>query len=180
MARGWCVWIEHCIFIGRQIRPIPGSQEWLWLRKTKREHMATPEGVARTVAKWGETATTAGFTVLPNHLLALNQFLPEGERITPTEMVVLLQILLAWWDPQKLPFPSKSTIARRAGLSPRQVQRAIAALEGKGLISRIARFSKASARSSNEYDVGGVSRIVRKYADANPAAFKRLKQEGPE
>jgi hypothetical protein len=90
-------------------------------------------------------------------------------------MVVLLQILLAWWDPSKLPFPSKATIARRAGLSPRQVQRSLTSLEAKEFISRVARFNNSSARSSNEYDVGGVARAVRKYADAYPTAFRRPK-----
>src|SRR5687767_5772113 len=91
------------------------------------------DGVARTQQKWGEAATAAGFTVLPNHLLSINQFLSVDRQITPTEMVVLLQVLSAWWSADKLPFPSKTTIARRAGLSPRQVQRALSGLEGKAL-----------------------------------------------
>ncbi len=133
----------------------------------------TMDGVARTQQKWGSAATTAGFTVLPNHLLALNQFLPPDEQVSPTEMVVLLQILTAWWSADKLPFPSKTTIGRRAGLSPRQVQRALSSLETKGYIARIARFSANRARSSNEYDLSGIVSRVKRISEANPEAFKR-------
>jgi hypothetical protein len=137
------------------------------------------EGVARTVEKWGPEATSAGFTVLPNHLLAINQFVPKDAQLSPTEMLVLLQIVASWWSADRLPFPSKATIATRSGLSPRQVQRALSALETKGVINRRARFGVNRARSSNEYDLTGLVESVRKAATAHPTAFRRRARVEP-
>jgi hypothetical protein len=123
--------------------------------------------------KWGEAAIAAGFTVLPNHLIAINQFLEDDKRISPTEMLVALQILTSWWAVDKMPFPSKTTIAKRAALSPRQVQRALAALEDKGYIKRITRMTSNRARISNQFDVSGLASAVAAIASKHPAAFKK-------
>lgn len=138
------------------------------------------DGVARTQQKWGEAATAAGFTVLPNHLLSINQFVGDARQISPTEMVVLLQLLAAWWSADKMPFPSKATIGKRAGLSPRQVQRALSSLEAKEYLKRKARFGSNKGRASNEYDVSGVAEVVRRLGDAYPEAFKRRATEQAE
>jgi len=100
-------------------------------------------------------------------------------QVSPTEMVVLLQILAAWWSVDRLPFPSKSTIGRRAGLSPRQVQRALSSLEEKQFLARVARYSSNRARSSNEYDISGLVNLVRKLGEAYPDAFKRKSEVNP-
>lgn len=129
---------------------------------------------ARTMSrKWGSDVVSAGFTSLPNHLLSINQFVPKENHLTPTELLTLFQILSAWWDADRLPFPSKATIARRLGLSPRQVQRALNGLEEKGYISRVARFYQNRGRASNSYDLSKVVALVRTLAAQNPDAFKR-------
>ena len=133
----------------------------------------TPETGLRSREKWGATAITAGFTVIPNHLLAINQFLPEDDRLSPTEMVVLLQLIATWWTPDRLPFPSKATLAKRTGLSARQVQRAVQGLERKGFLKRISRFAGTRGRTSNAYDLQGTVKAVREVAGQNPTAFKR-------
>ena len=123
--------------------------------------------------KWGSEVAKAGFTALPNHLLSINQFLPSNEQISPTEMLILLQVLSAWWSADKMPFPSKATIGKRAGLSPRQVQRALSSLEQKGLIRKLMRVHENRARASNAYDVTGLVRQVRNLAVHHPKAFRR-------
>lgn len=135
------------------------------------------DGLTSGKTKWGEEAIKAGFTLVPNHLLAFNQFEPnEEKRISPTEMLVALQILASWWAADKLPFPSKTTIAARAGLSPRQVQRALGSLDEKGYIKRISRFTTNRARTSNQFDVSGLVDAVKQAAVNNPHAFKRQVQ----
>lgn len=132
------------------------------------------DGVTISQDKWGQSAIGAGFTVVPNHLIALNQFVTEERRISPTEMIVILQLLAAWWSKDRLPFPSKATIAARAGLSSRQVQRALTSLEQKKYLERITRFSTNKARTSNEFKLDGLVEAVKHAADNQPAAFKRL------
>jgi predicted transcriptional regulator len=129
---------------------------------------------ARTMSrKWGSDVASAGFTSLPNHLLSINQFVRKENRLTPTELLTLFQILSAWWHADRLPFPSKATIAKRLGLSPRQVQRALNGLEEKGYITRVARFYQNKGRASNSYDLSKIVALVQVVAGENPDAFKR-------
>src|ERR1700730_7740037 len=81
--------------------------------------------------KWGETAR-AGFQVVPDMLLKKMHLLD----INPTELTVLLNVLMHWWYREKKPFPRTTTIARRMGSKLRTVQNALASLEEKKLIER--------------------------------------------
>lgn len=81
--------------------------------------------------KYGEAAV-AGFQAVPD-LLLKNQ----GKLgLTPTDMVVLLNILMHWWYPEQKPFPRSTTIAQRIGVTARTVQRSISNLEANGLLVR--------------------------------------------
>lgn len=82
-------------------------------------------------AKWGEAAR-AGFQAIPDLLFKHQDTL----NLTPTELVVLLNVLMHWWYRDQKPFPRPTTIARRMGSTVRTVQRAIAKLEGAGLLIR--------------------------------------------
>lgn len=127
----------------------------------------------RTEEKWGSAVARAGFTVVPNHLLALNQILPRERRVSPTELHVLLLLLASWWSVDRAPFPSKTTLGRRAGLSTRQVQRALSGLEAKGLLRRQARSAKDRGRMSNSYDLTGLVSVVQELVQQQPNIFKR-------
>lgn len=65
-------------------------------------------------------------------------------KLNPTELVVLLNVLMHWWYRDQKPFPRPTTIARRMGSTVRTVQRAITKLEKEGLIARIRRPDGAS------------------------------------
>ncbi len=81
--------------------------------------------------KYGEAAV-AGFQAVPD-LLLKNQ----GKLgLTPTDMVVLLNILMHWWYPEQKPFPRPTTIAQRIGVTTRTVQRSVSSLEASGLLVR--------------------------------------------
>lgn len=135
------------------------------------------DSLARTRNKWGEAVTAAGFTIVPNHLLGINEFVDEENKLSPTEMVVLLQILMAWWSAERMPFPSKSTISSRAGLSARQVQRALAALERKGILQRHARYGEDNARRSNQYNLVDLVAKVQGLVEISPEAFRAKKSK---
>ncbi len=82
--------------------------------------------------KWG-AALANGFVVVPTLLLRRQHELG----LESTELVVLLNLLAAWWDVSDLPFPRSSTIANRMGVSVRTVQRCLEQLERKNLILRV-------------------------------------------
>ena len=99
------------------------------------EAKTTPDTGPRTgspvYAKYGE-AVAAGFQAVPNVLLK-NQ---DSLGLTPTNLVVLLNVLMHWWYPEQMPFPRSTTIAQRMGLSPRAVQRALQQLQKLELLTR--------------------------------------------
>jgi hypothetical protein len=82
-------------------------------------------------AKWGEAAR-AGYQAVPDLLFKHQDTL----KLSPTELVVLLNILMHWWYTHQKPFPRPTTIARRMGSTVRTVQRAITKLEAEGLLVR--------------------------------------------
>ena len=82
-------------------------------------------------AKYGEAAV-AGFQAVPNLLLKHQ----AGLDLSPTNLVVLLNVLMHWWYPEQKPFPRSMTIAKRMGLSSRAVQRSLQHLQRLGLLAR--------------------------------------------
>lgn len=82
-------------------------------------------------AKYGEAAI-AGFQAVPDLLLKHQHDL----KLTATDLVVLLNVLMHWWYPAQKPYPRSTTIARRMGLTPRTVQRSLQQMEELGLLVR--------------------------------------------
>lgn len=124
------------------------------------------------VDKWGEEVAKRGFSQLPNYLLYMNQFLDEEQQLTPLEMLLLLQLVGAWWKIDDMPFPSVRTLAGRCGTSERQVLRALSKLEGAGLIKRVKRRAKGLI-ASNSYDLKPLVVFLGEIAKAFPNAFPR-------
>lgn len=122
--------------------------------------------------KWGVAVAERGFAQVPNYLLLLNQFLDREHRLTPVELLVLLQLVGSWWRRDAMPFPSMSTLATRCGVSSRQIQRAINKLEQLGLVSRVNRRTRGII-SSNAYDLQPLADILGEVAKAFPNQFPR-------
>jgi DNA-binding transcriptional ArsR family regulator len=137
----------------------------------------TKKDKRRSDEKWTTQVMKLGFTPLPSLLLRAQGKLG----ISPEQLNVILQIIEHWWEADKLPFPSKETLARRIGKSPRQVQRYLTQLEEAGLIRRIERFNGRKAQVSNGYDLRGlvaklkaVEPEFRKAAEQNRLRRKRV------
>jgi predicted transcriptional regulator len=81
--------------------------------------------------KWGEAAL-AGYQPVPDVLLIKQRELGLDQ----TDMLVLLNLTSYWWFRDRPPFPRTNVIAKRMGVSPRTVQRALKKLEAKGYIRR--------------------------------------------
>lgn len=92
------------------------------------------EPLARTVKdKWlGAVTEGSGFVAIPMALLRLQTKL----KLTPTDMVVLINLLAHWWDPERAVFPRSTTIAIRMGVAKRTVQRSTRKMVNAGLIKR--------------------------------------------
>lgn len=134
----------------------------------------------RSEDKWTAPVMKLGYTPLPSLLLRAQAKL----QLKPEHLNTLLQIMEHWWEADKAPFPSKETLARRMGKSPRQVQRYLTELEKAGHIKRVERYNGRKAQVSNYYLLNGlVEKLVavepefRKAAEQN--RLRRKKVETP-
>tara|TARA_E500000318_G_scaffold7835_1_gene7229 strand:+ start:6462 stop:6920 length:459 start_codon:yes stop_codon:yes gene_type:complete len=111
----------------------------------------------RVLEKWGEAAF-GGFQQIPDLLLRNQRRL----QLTATELTVLLNITMHWWNPADRPFPHIHNIARRMGISPRTVQRAIAKMETLGLLQRVQ--SENPEAFAKSFDLSGLTERLQSIA----------------
>ena len=93
--------------------------------------------------KWSSSIAKHGYTEVPNLIL---QYQPELKMTTP-ELRTLIAILSFKWD-SKNPWPSNSSIGKRANTTSSTVRKHVSKLEEKGLLRRIGRRG-----FTNKYDV---------------------------
>lgn len=122
------------------------------------------------VSKWGPDVAEGGFSQIPHYLILINQFVHEDHQLKATEMFVLLQLVAIWWKAGEMPYPSVNSLAKRTGISERQVQRAIKSLEEKGYVKR--EKKKTGVIASNVYDLSPSVRILQEVA-------KHFKSDNP-
>lgn len=102
--------------------------------------------------KWGD-ALKEGYTILPVALLKYQGVL----ELSNAEVVVLLNLLAAWWDPTQKPYIQSAKIATRMKTDVRSVQRHLATLELKGFIKRERSLEhvKNKHTAGTSYDMSG-------------------------
>jgi len=105
--------------------------------KTNKAPKAAPDSQLRmNERKWSKALMAAGYTVVPYVLLDRQDEL----KLSPVELNVLMQLANYWWQADNLPHPSKASLAKRMGVSPKTVQRAIRRLQAAGFINRKYRY----------------------------------------
>lgn len=92
----------------------------------------------RIIQIWGEILDE-GFTTVPNILLKYRKNL----RIKAKHLVLIIDIMSFKWNSEN-PFPSYTTLAKRAGMEERSVKRTMQELEELHLLRRTQRFNKES------------------------------------
>lgn len=123
-------------------------------------------GRERAAERWG-AALNGGFTVVPEVLLRNQARLG----ITARELNLVLQLLSFWWRSSYWPRPRVSVLATRMGVDERSVQRALASLQGKGLVRR-ALVPTENGETMQGYDLTGlVTRLQLLALDVAPPAL---------
>ena len=122
--------------------------------------------------KWGKSVCDLGFSIIPSLIFRAQARLG----LNATQLAVLLQLADYWWDQERHPYPSKTTLGERLQLSPRQVQRYVAELETAGFVKRIDRFASHKGRLSNHYDLSGLVAKLKKLEPEFREAEDRKKQ----
>lgn len=111
-------------------------------------------------ARWGADTVRYGYTVIPVILIEKQAALG----LEPVDLAILIHLIKFWWTPHEVPYPSKARLSAAIGLSPRSIQRRIAALEKAGFIERRARKTEFGGNSSNEYHLTGLIEALRPHA----------------
>jgi len=110
--------------------------------------------------KWSKTLMDAGWTVIPNVIIERQQALG----LSSLDINILMHLATYWWKADEKPYPSKKTIATAIGVTPRTVQRRIAALEAGGLIHREERRIKGHGSKTNIYHLDGLIKEAQPFA----------------
>lgn len=117
--------------------------------------------------KWGTTVIEEGWTPIPVRLLEHQKTLG----IRPSEMTVVIHLLRYWFSAdQEYVYPRQSKIAESSGMSVRTVQRAIDALEDKGLIEKEKKKEGISMYAHNYYSL---QPLVKKVQGLPPVLTRR-------
>lgn len=132
--------------------------------------------VRRIEERWGKPLTDAGWTPIPSTFLIYQRRLG----LDALDLNIIAQIAKHWWEPGKLPFPSKKSIADAIGVEPRTVQRRITKMVKAGLLTRLERKDGHGGNKTNEYGFDGLRQKAEPYANEllkERAERKRVKSE---
>lgn len=122
-----------------------------------------------SIQKFGKPVIDLGFCIVPSLLMHAQARLG----VNPVQFNIIMQLADIWWVASNKPFPRKQLLSERIGLSERQIQRQIAALEKAGLVKRIGRTKPGRGKTSNEYDLSG---LVEKLKSLEPE-FSQVRSE---
>ena len=129
---------------------------------------ATPARSGRTSRdRWGAGLIDYGHCTVPSLLMQAQARLG----LSPAEFNIVMQLSDMWWIAGDDPHPSKELLGKRMGMSSRQVQRHLTALEAKGLVKRTARYRGPKNQTSNGYDLSGLARAL----DAVLPEFRKVR-----
>lgn len=145
--------------------------------KTEAENLRTNE------KKWSKPLMAAGWNVIPNIIIEKQ----EALGLDALDMNIILHLSHYWWQPDNVPHPSVATIAKAIGVTPRTVQKRIAALQELGFIRREERRFTQNGSVTNKYHFDGLIAAAKPYAEekileieaATEAKRKRLARKKP-
>lgn len=119
-------------------------------------------GLTAPTEKWGK-ALDGGFQVLPDLVLRYQSDL----KLTPTDLAVLLNLMMAWWSKERPPYPRPTAIARRMGVTERTVQRSLERLRKLRLLY------KTKVKDRVAYDLSPLAKRLIDIASTDPLTLRR-------
>ena len=114
--------------------------------------------------KWGK-AIDAGFAIIPDVLIRAQRVL----ELDSVDLAIILNLVMHWWRADELPYPRPAVIARRIGVSTRTVERRIAALEMRGLITRLLPEKSQDKLTIRRFDLSNLVMQLGGLSDGNLA-----------
>ena len=123
--------------------------------------------------KWSKTLMDAGWTAFPSVILERQKALG----LDAMDLNIILHLASHWWTKDRKPYPAKKTIAMAMSVTPRTIQRRIAAMEREGIIHREERRIPGKGSKTNLYHLDGLIKEARPYAKEKLEARSRRQQE---
>ena len=114
--------------------------------------------------KWSPELMGAGWVSMPSTIIEFHRELG----MDAVDLVIVLYLATFWWTKHQRPFPAKSTMAQALGVCARTIQRRIAAMESKRLVSREERRSPGKGSNTNLYNLDGLIQA------SKPLAARRM------
>ena len=139
----------------------------------KKENLAT---LRITEKKWTKPLIAAGWLAFPSVILEKQHALG----LTALDVNIILYLVTYWWTPDNRPHPSKHTIATAIGVSPRTVQKRIAALEKVRFIRREERRIPKQGSKTNVYHFDGLIKAATPFAIEKIQVINERKKENEE
>ena len=120
--------------------------------------------------KWGAAVSggAIGFQALPDIFVRSQARLG----LSAAEMIVLINVLMYWWNPEQWPHPRPIQIANKMGVSSRTVERKLISLERKGLIRRLSSEENGEGPRIRRIDLTGLIQALKELAEefrSNPS-----------
>lgn len=100
---------------------------------------------------WGAAVERHGYTALPNIMLRAQ----SAFGLNTTQFNILAQLLSYYYEPTRVPYPKKSDLAERLGVTPKAIQMNMRKLEKAGFIRREQQVTAAGDWGSNLYHLDG-------------------------
>lgn len=144
-------------------------------KKKTTEAAKAVKAVRTNEKKWGKTLMEAGWTAFPSIILERQHALG----LEAQDINIILYLSTYWWEAENKPHPSKESIARDIGLTPRTVQRRLKRLEDMGFIVREKRTDSSGGNLSNKYHFDLLIMTAEKFAleKINEIKEKKAKKE---
>lgn len=134
---------------------------------------ADAEKLRTNEKKWTKTLMATGWSAFPNIIIEKQQALG----LDPLDMNIIIHLVQYWWLPENLPHPSVETIAKAIGVTPRTIQKRIAALQALGLLGREERRKTPNGSMTNKYNFDGLIEAARPYALEKAAEMRKAAQD---
>jgi DNA-binding transcriptional regulator YhcF (GntR family) len=147
---------------GRYLAPRPEIDRWT--ETTMADDSPQPKTAAEALRvnekKWTKALMDAGWTCVPSVIVERQQALG----LDPIDINILMHLAAHWWTEDNKPYPSKGTIAKAIGVTPRTVQRRIARMEAASFIYREERRIAGKGSYTNRYHLDGLIKAAQPYA----------------
>jgi len=139
-------------------RPI----ETVTISRKRQRRTQSREKPGKRTKPWGEATLSDGFAQLPKNLLKYWKHVGMSK----TELVVIIFMLVFWWDRDNPIDPKLATVAKLSGMDIKTIRTALNNLHNKGIIT-ITRQRDAddnNSLTSNAYDLRPLADLIEEEA----------------